>query len=299
MRVVFFGNHDVGIATLDALAQHADVVGVVAHPIDPEEGIRYASLFDFATINNLNVTRGKGKDTAVMKFVKGLDPDLVWVTDYRYILPSHLLSIAKFGAINLHPSLLPQYRGRASINWAILNGETEIGLTAHFIDEGVDTGDIITQLKITIDSDQDVGNAITALLPKYCSITRDVLSFFASGVIPRRAQEHTKSSYFPARRPEDGRIDWCQSAGKILNLVRAVAHPYPGAFCESQYGKIFIWKACTSCTMGIVVGQPGALVGFSEKDNPVIQCGDGFLEILDCAREDGSKVHLIAGDFLL
>lgn len=299
MRIVFFGNHDVGIATLETLAQYADVIGVVAHPIAPEESFRYASLFDFASKNKLNVIRGKGKHASVLEFVKALAPDLIWVTDYRYILPSHLFSVAKFGAINLHPSLLPRYRGRASVNWAILNGEAEIGLTAHFIDEGVDTGDIIAQLLIKLDRDQDVGDALAALMPRYRKITRDVLSFFESGVIPRRAQDHSKSSLFPARNPEDGRIDWSQSAENIRNLVRAVAHPYPGAFCQSQYGKIFIWKAHTADTANVAFDQPGAVVGLSEKNNPRIQCGDGSLEIVNCTLEDGSSVRLIAGERLL
>jgi methionyl-tRNA formyltransferase len=299
MKVVFLGNHDVGIATLDTIAKHADVVGVVAHPIDPEEGVRYASLFDFASKNNLNVIRGAGKDTSVLGFVNGLCPDLIWVTDYRYILPSHLFSVAKFGAINLHPSLLPNYRGRASINWAILNGEDEIGLTAHFIDEGVDTGDIITQLAIKLDRDQDVGDALTALMPKYREITKNVLSFLASGVIPRRAQDHSKGSLFPARKPEDGRIDWSQSAEKIHNLIRAVARPYPGAFCESEYGKIFIWKACVTYATEAAVDQPGTVVGLSEKNNPMIQCGNDLLEIVDCTLVDGSAEYLTAGERLL
>lgn len=299
MKVVFFGNHDVGIAALDTLVRYADVVGVVAHPIDPEEGVRYASLFDFASKNNLNIIRGAGKDTSVLEFVRGLCPDLIWVTDYRYILPSHLFSLAKFGAINLHPSLLPRYRGRASVNWAILNGETEVGLTAHFIDEGVDTGDIITQLAIKLDRDQDVGDVLTALIPTYRKITRDVLSFFASGIVPRRVQDHSKGSLFPARNPEDGRIDWSQSAENIRNLVRAVSHPYPGAFSESPYGKIFIWKACIADKSNVDVDQPGAVVGLSEKNNPTIQCGDGLLEIVDFTLEDGSTVHFIAGDHLL
>jgi methionyl-tRNA formyltransferase len=299
MRVVFFGNHDVGIATLDTLAKQADVVGVVAHPTDPEEGDRYASLFDFALKNNLNVIRGAGKDTSVLEFVKELAPDLIWITDYRYILPSHLFSVAKLGAINLHPSLLPRYRGRASVNWAILRGESEVGLTAHFIDEGVDTGDIITQLAIQLDLNQDVGDVITALMPEYRKITSDVLSFFASGVVPRRAQDHSNASFFPARNPENGRIDWSQSSENIRNLVRAVAHPYPGAFCESQYGKIFIWKASIANTASVAVDQPGAVVELSEKNNPKIQCGDGLLEVADCTLEDGSKVNLIVGDTLV
>lgn len=299
MRVVFFGNHDVGIATLDTLVQNAEVVGVVAHPLDPEDGVRYSSLFDFALKINLNVIRGKGKDTSVISFVKELAPDLIWVTDYRYILPSCLFSLAKFGAINLHPSLLPKYRGRASVNWAILRGENEIGLTAHFIDEGVDTGDIISQISIKINSHQDVGYALTELTTKYRHITNDVLAFFASGVVPRRAQDNSKASLFPARKPEDGHINWSDSAENIMNLVRAVAHPYPGAFCESQYGRIFIWKACLTDATTTSAFQPGSVIDLSDKNHLLIQCGYGILKIIEFSFESGLRVQLIAGDCLL
>lgn len=300
MRVVFFGNHNLGIATLDTLVQHADVVGVVAHPVDPEEGVRYGSLFDYASSNNLITIRGKGKDSSVLEFVGLLAPDLIWVTDYRYIIPRCLFSLAKFGAINLHPSLLPRYRGRASINWAILRGETEVGLTAHFIDEGLDTGDIITQLTIGLDREHDVGDALSALMPQYRKITKDVLSFFASGTVPRLVQDHSKASIFPARKPEDGRIDWSQSVQNILNLVRAVAHPYPGAFCECQYGRIFIWKACIADVSSDASEQLGMVVELNERNHPIIQCGVGTLEILDYTSEDGSsRVCLIEGDRLL
>lgn len=300
MRVVFLGNHDVGITTLDTLVQNAEVVGVVAHPLDPEDGVRYSSLFDFALKSNLNVIRGKGKDASVMSFVKELAPDLIWVTDYRYILPSSLFSLAKLGAINLHPSLLPRYRGRASLNWAILSGETEVGLTAHFIDEGVDTGDIISQISIKLNSDQDVGYALAELMTKYRQITHDVLSFFASGVVPRCAQDNSKASLFPARKPEDGRINWSHSVQDILNLVRAVAHPYPGAFCECQYGRIFIWKACIADISSVASEQLGMVVELNERDYPRIQCGFGILEILDYTFEDeSSRVSLIPGDRLI
>lgn len=299
MRVIFFGNHDVGIATLDTLVNHTDVVGVVAHPIDPEEGDRYESLFSFAWKNNINVIRGRGDDASVLEFVKALAPDLIWVTDYRYILPYYLFSLSKFGAINLHPSLLPKYRGRAPLNWAILNGETEIGLTAHFIDEGVDTGDIITQLSIKLDAYQDVGDALIALMPMYRNITRNVLTFFASGMIPRRAQDHSQNSLFPARKPEDGRIDWSQPAENIRNLIRAVSYPYPGAFCESQFGRVFIWKAYIANTVNSPTYQIGTVVGLSEKNNPMIQCGVGLLEIVKCTFEDESTMNLVPGDCLL
>jgi methionyl-tRNA formyltransferase len=295
MRVFFFGNHDVGIATFQTLTQRADVVGVVAHPINHEEGVKYASLFDIASKKNIKVMRGKGKDISVIQFVRECNPDLIWVADYRYILPTEIISITKFGAINLHPSLLPKYRGRASINWAIINGETEIGLTAHFIDEGVDTGDIITQLSIELDSDHDVGDALIALIPQYQKITMDVLDFFASGAVPRRVQDNKNTSLFSARKPEDGRIDWYKSARSILNLIRAVTHPYPGAFCESHYGKIYIWKARIADSTGVTITQPGTIIECNAKNSAKIQCGDGLLEIIDWTLENGSSVHMTRG----
>merc|ERR1712023_204677 len=105
MRIIFFGNHDVGVAALGALSQSIDVVGVVAHPLDPEDGVRYKSVYDFSKEIGLEVIRGAGKDPHVSKFVKQLSPDLIWVTDYRYLIPKEVFSTCKFGAVNLHPSL--------------------------------------------------------------------------------------------------------------------------------------------------------------------------------------------------
>ena len=298
MRVVFFGNHDVGIAALETLANGADVVGVVAHPNDPEESSRFRSLYNFASMNDLRVIRGKGRDQLVFEFVKKLRPDLIWITDYRYILPATLIAIPKFGAVNLHPSLLPKYRGRAPINWAIINGETEIGLTAHFVDEGVDTGDIIKQVSISFASDKDVSDVLAALLPQYRKITRDVLSFFDLDEVPRQVQDHAKSTVYPARKPEDGRIDWSQSAEKICNLIRAVTHPYPGAFCESKWGRIFIWKARPISSSQAVSLDSGVVVQFGLMNTPMIQCGDGLLEIVDWSPEFDSRAQLKLGDRL-
>jgi methionyl-tRNA formyltransferase len=295
MRIIFFGNHDVGIASLETLAHNADVVGVVAHPVDPEEGSRYASLYDFAVKNNLPVIRGTGKEFSVFEFVQRLCPDLIWVTDYRYILPNQLISASKLGAVNLHPGLLPKYRGRAPINWAIINGETKIGLTAHFIDDGIDTGDIIKQLSITLTSDQDIGNAIDALIPQYRRLTKDVLSCFVLGKVPRKKQDHSKGSLFPARTPCDGRIRWTEPAKKICNLIRAVTHPYPGAFCETGTGKIFVWKASVVTLNRIPVAAPGLIIGLNSRNEPIVECGEGFLEIINWTAESKFAGRLDVG----
>ena len=123
MNVIFFGNHTVGVSVLKVLLKEVNVEGVVSHPSDPEDGIKYESVYDFSLSNNLNAIRGKGSDKKIVNFVTTKSPDLIWVTDYRYLLPKKIFTVPKYGSINMHPSLLPKYRGRASLNWAIINGE--------------------------------------------------------------------------------------------------------------------------------------------------------------------------------
>jgi len=299
MKVVFFGNHDVGIAALKILNTYVEVVGVVAHPMDPEEGSRFASVYEFALENRLRVIRGRGKDPAVLEFVRDLSPDLAWVTDYRYILPNQIFSIPKLGSVNLHPSLLPKYRGRAPINWAILRGETQIGLSAHFIDDGVDTGDIIKQVAITLNSGQDVGDALKALMPLYQTLTKDVIDFFRSGNVPRQVQILSKGSIFPARTPEDGRIDWSKSATDICNLVRAVSHPYPGAFSQMKMGRIYVWKASVSDLSSKADVSPGSIIGLGKNNQPKIQCGNGILEIINWTSDTSSAEYFRIGERFL
>ncbi len=134
MRIAFLGNHTVGVIVLKLLFKEKDIVGVVAHPADPEDGIRYRSVYKFAVKHCLPVIRAKGKDKNHEQFIREKKPDLLWITDYRYLIPKNIISLAPLGTINLHPSLLPKYRGRAPVNWAIINGETILGLTAHFVD---------------------------------------------------------------------------------------------------------------------------------------------------------------------
>jgi len=242
-RIVFLGNHTVGVRTLRVLRRDADLVGVVAHPDDPEDGVRYESVYTEARRLDVPVLRGSGRSAAVTEFVRACAPDLIWVTDYRYLLPAVLVDLAPLGAINLHPSLLPRYRGRASINWAILRGETELGLSAHVIDEGMDTGDVVAQRPYRIEQHEDVGDALEKLYPLYEAITAEVIAAVSCGTLPRRPQDVTQASAFPRRTPDDGLIDWNSSARAVWNLIRAVAAPYPGAFSWVGTRRLTIWRA--------------------------------------------------------
>lgn len=276
MKVVFLGNHTVGVRALEAISESEEIVGVVAHPPDEEDGVRYLSVYDFAVRRGWKVIRSKGKDAALKRFIMAAKPDLLWITDYRYLLPFSLLSMAPLGVVNLHPSLLPKYRGRAPINWAILHGETTLGLTAHFVDEGMDTGDIIEQISFELKPEQDVAHALEILYPLYSKLTDRVLKYFRSGKVPRKPQDHTQATVFPRRRPKDGLIDWKQSNRSICNLVRAVASPYPGGFTVIDSCKIRVWKASLSPLPTSISPVPGMIL-HRAADGVHVQCGDGVL----------------------
>jgi methionyl-tRNA formyltransferase len=278
VKVAFLGNHTVGSHTLEAIAEHDEVVAVVAHPDDPEDGLRYASVFDLAGRRGWPRLRGTGRDPEVARFLREAEPELLWTTDYRYLLPPEILAIAPLGTVNLHPSLLPRYRGRAPINWAILEGETTLGLTAHLVDDGMDTGDVIAQVSFELAGHEDVGDALETLYPLYGILTRDVLGHFRTGSVPRRPQDHASATSFPLRRPGDGRIDWGAGATSVVNLVRAVARPYPGAFTESRGERLTVWRAYAA--EGNVVGPPGRVVAHGSA-GPVVCASSGLVELVE------------------
>jgi methionyl-tRNA formyltransferase len=292
MRVVFLGNHTVGVRTLQAISASAEVAGVVAHAPDPEDGWRYESVAGFAERKGWRLIRGNARTPEVHSFIKTAEPDLVWITDFRYLIPPEMIALAPLGAVNLHPSLLPRYRGRASINWAIINGERRLGLTAHFVDEGMDTGDIIEQVGYEISDDQDVGDCLNILYPLYGSITRKVLAYFECGCVPRVAQDHSRATSFPRRRPEDGRIDWTQSARSICNLIRAVAFPYFGAFTTLRGQAVTVWKA-RMVSETASTSEPGRVIADHEL-GPLVQCGQGTL-LLTRVETQASHSALQAG----
>jgi methionyl-tRNA formyltransferase len=275
MRVAFFGNHTVGVRALEAIAASDEVVGVVCHPPDREDGVRYESVHDFACSRGWKTLRGKGRDDSVYEFVGKVRPDLLWITDHRYLIPPQLINAASQGGVNLHPSLLPKYRGRAPVNWAILQGESELGSTAHFVDEGMDSGDVIAQKRYTLSPEQDVGDALNLLCPLYSQVTREVLQSFHRGQVPRTPQDHSQATVFPRRTPEDGLIDWKKPAREVWNLVRAVAVPYPGAFSFVAGEKLVVWKA-RPATMADPRGVPGEILEIAAGD-VTVRCGDTAL----------------------
>lgn len=300
LKVVFLGNHTVGVRTLGVLARDAQLVGVVAHPDDPEDGVRYESVAAEAQRLQIPFVRGAGRSVQVADFIRDRAPDLLWITDYRYLLPGKMLRLARLGAVNLHPSLLPRYRGRASINWAILHGESELGLSAHWVDEGMDTGNILAQRRYTLARDEDVGDALEKLYPLYERVTAEVLTQLARGALAGTPQDHAAASEFPRRRPEDGAITWERPAREVWNLIRAVAAPYPGAFANVHGARLRIWKAAGVREFPFgATATPGELLAISgDARRLTIACADAAIEITHYEIESGELDQLLAASSL-
>lgn len=282
LNVLFLGNHTVGVRTLKVLSAHVNVVGVVAHPEDPEDGNCYESVWEVANEMGLPTIRAQSRSSDFIQFVESLSVDLIWITDYKYILPPSVISLPRIGSINLHPSLLPKYRGRAPINWAIINGEDKFGLTAHWVDTGMDTGDIIEQHSYTLSQHEDISDALQKLYPLYEKITASiVLNLLSNRHLGSTCQDHSQSTSYPRRTPQDGLIEWNRPAIEIWNLVRAVAPPYPGAFGMVDRGEIHVLKISSIIPFAENLRPfPGQILSGSFLDDKVIiACADASIVV--------------------
>lgn len=231
-RAVVFAYHDVGVRCLSVLLAHRlEVPLVVTHADAPGENIWFASVAALAALHGIPVA--VPDDPNAPEFVErvaALAPDFLFSFYYRRMLAPALLAKARRGAFNLHGSLLPKYRGRVPVNWAVVHGERETGATLHEMVAKPDAGRIVDQQAVPIlpnDTAKDVFVKVTVA----AEIVLDrALPGLVAGTAPLREQDLARGSYFGARGPQDGRIDWSRDAWSVHNLVRAVAPPYPGAF---------------------------------------------------------------------
>ncbi len=232
VQAVVFGYHDVGARCLRVLLDAGVAVPlVVTHRDDPHERIWFESV--------AQVAQSRGIETLVSEDMNHLgertsaiSPEFIFSFYYRRMLPPEVLALARKGAFNMHGSLLPKYRGRAPVNWAILKGESETGATLHEMVAKPDAGRIVDQERVPIGPDDLAVEVFRKVTDAAEIVLKRSIHGLLAGTARLREQDLSQGSYFGARRPEDGRIDWSKSALEIHNLVRAVAPPYPGAFTD-------------------------------------------------------------------
>lgn len=231
---VVFAYSEVGVRCLGALIEHhVRVPMVVTHEDSATEKAWFGSVAELATSHGIAVVKPadpSGQDC--IRRVGALAPDYIFSFYYRALLSEPLLACARWGALNMHGSLLPKYRGRACVNWAILNGETETGATLHYMVSKPDAGPIIAQEPVPIGIDDTALCVSKAVAAAAARLLVRALPALASGPPPARPMNLSKGSYFGARTPEDGRIDLNWPAAQIHALIRAVAPPFPGAFTD-------------------------------------------------------------------
>jgi methionyl-tRNA formyltransferase len=229
---VVFANHDVGVRCLSVLrGRGIDVPLVVAHDEEPHEVSAFASVVETAISQEIAVALPDDvNDEAFVRRVAAIAPDFIFSFYFRQMMSPRLLGLARRGALNMHGSLLPGYRGRAPVNWAVIRGETRTGATLHYMTEAPDAGDIVDQQAVPIMPDDTAFEVFRKVTVAAEIVLWRSLDALVAGTAPRTPQCEAAASYFGRRRPEDGRIDWSADARTIHNLVRGVAPPYPGAF---------------------------------------------------------------------
>lgn len=285
-RAVVFAYHDVGARCLATLIAHGvEVPLVFTHADDPQETIWFASVAELARSHGIPVIApADPNDAEITGRVRSMHPDFLFSFYYRRMLKPALLAAAGRGAYNMHGSLLPKYRGRAPVNWAILHGEAETGATLHEMVEKPDAGGIVDQQAVPIlpnDIALDVFRKVTEAAG---TVLDRALPLLIAGTAPLRPQDLAAGSYYGGRRPEDGRIDWAQGAAGVHNLIRAVAPPYPGAFCSVRGKTLRLLRTFNGGERSPVAGQPALMVRAGEL---YVRCADGGMLKVLRAEYDG------------
>lgn len=281
LRTVVFAYHTFGVIGLEALVrQGVRPVMVFTHPDDPGENRWFASVAEWCKAHGMefDVSTDIRTEPAIHKLLR-LRPEIIFSFYYRHILPAVVLEMVAGRAYNLHGSLLPLYRGRCPVNWAIINGEIETGITLHRMLPKPDSGPIVAQRKLPILFEDTALNVYERMFPAAEALLDDVLPAVLIGGADGCPQDETRATCFPGRKPSDGLIDCRLSARHCYNLVRAVTEPYPGAFIWlDTETRLTIWKAVPqNC---ILQGSPGSLV--FDEDDCLLLCGENSaLKLVD------------------
>ncbi len=272
---VVFAYHNVGVRCLRVLLdQGIDVRLVLTHEDSPTETIWYESVAQVCIDRDIEFTMVEDANSPeVIARIRALNPDFFFSFYYRKMLGAEVLSIPKRGALNMHGSLLPHYRGRVPTNWAVLHGETQTGASLHYMEIKPDAGDLVAQTSVPILGDDTAHEVFQKVTVAAEMTLARVLPQLVAGTAPRVPLDLKAGSYFSGRKPEDGRIDWSQPARSIYNLVRAVAPPYPGAFADVAGIRIVVNKA------KIVLARASAPIGGVQRSGESLGfcCGDGNL----------------------
>ncbi|MBT1074136.1 methionyl-tRNA formyltransferase [Geobacter grbiciae] len=295
LSIIFMGTPDFACPTLTRLIERGeDVIAVVTQPDRPKgrgQKLVPPPVKVIAEEHGIPVLQPqKVRAPEVIAQIRELNPDLIVVVAFGQILPQSLLDIPRHGCINIHASLLPRYRGAAPINWCLINGETETGITTMQMDAGLDTGDMLVKRSISIGPDEDAQSLHDRLSLLGAETIDETLDRLQVGTLTREKQDDALTCYAPMLKKEDGLIDWKQEPQQIKNLVRGFT-PWPGAYTtlDGKTLKLYKVSVATEC------GKPGDIMAVG-KDGIIVGCGSCSLRIEELQLE--GRKRLSASDFL-
>ena len=280
MRAIVFAYGEWGCMGLEALAASGfSVACCVTYHDKPSEVLWGRQVMRWCAEHGIPAYV---MDEALPELLEAMRPDTLFSFHYRDLLPEKVLALPARGAFNLHPSLLPNYRGRAPVNWVLVNGEAQTGATLHHMVARADAGDIVAQCAVDIADDDNAFTLNLKLLEAAEPMLLAVLPMIKQGRAPRLKQELAAGSYVGRRTPEDGKLEWSRDREALRNLVRAVTWPFPGAFTQVAAKKLLVWEVARA--EGI--GAPGEILSVSPL---VVACGQGALEIVSAQIEGAEK----------
>ncbi|MGE5632900.1 MAG: methionyl-tRNA formyltransferase [Caulobacteraceae bacterium] len=296
MKIIFMGTPDFAVPCLKVLLDNKyDVIAVITQP-DRAKGrgnkLTAPPVKSIALENSIEVYQPeKIKTPEFVKILKGLKPDVIIVVAFGQILSQEILDIPPLGCINVHASLLPEYRGAAPINWCIINGEKKTGITAMYMDKGLDTGDIIIKRETEIKPDETAGELHDRMSELGAAVLLETMKLVEEGKVPRTPQDNEKATFAPIMTKALGKIDWTKDVDTVRNLIRGT-YPWPGAF-SSYNGRTFKIFSAETVENSVINEKPGCIASV-EGDSFTVSCGRGSLRIKEIQFENEKRMSVEA-----
>lgn len=295
MRIVFMGTPDFSVPTLESLIQSChQVVGVVTQPDKPKgrgKEIQMSPVKETALRHGILVYQPvRARDEAFVEEMRALKPDVMVVIAFGQILSRELLEVPAYGCINIHASLLPAYRGAAPIQWAVINGDKETGITTMMMDVGMDTGDMLEKTVVTLDEKETGGSLFDRLSLLGGELILSTLEKLEQGTLIRTPQEHEKATYVKKIPKSLGDIDWAMDAASIERLIRGL-NPWPSAYTRWNGKMLKLWEAEVLPDSGL--GRCGEVLE-ADGDRLTVKTGDGVLKINSLQLEGKKRMDTAA-----
>ena len=294
MRIVFMGTPDFAVETLEKIIENGyEVVAVVTQPDKPKGRDKKLSpppVKECALKHNLTVLQPqRARDEAFVQELKRYNPDVIVVVAFGQILPESILHMTKYGCINVHASLLPQYRGASPIQWAVIDGCKKTGVTTMLMDEGIDTGDILMVREYELARKETGGSLFDKLSLLGAELLIETLKGMETGSIKPIKQDNEKSSYVKMLTKAMGHIDFAKNANEIERLIRGL-NPWPSAFTYMNKKMLKIWDADVSEDIEVPQNSPVG-TAFVSKEKMYVICGSGFLELKEVQLEGKKRIY--------